>query len=193
MLFWQGRKHSYTIRRYRQQLYRLSNDWLTWLELPLAEQILPLSDYLSPANNLPELQPISITLRSDQNVSWQVQMIASDILLLLGDIVVQSALTPILKIMPLDRNTRIQTALATRPQAGKKLYQTLGIPSWLRESLVVVSATFINAEDQLTIELPLLLLSPFKTWVLGSDMFHTDISIGNKMSIESQLILNKPL
>ena len=193
VLFWQGRKHSYSIRRYRQQLYRLSNDWLKWLELPLTEQILPLSDSLSLANNLPEHQSISIILCSDKKVSWQVQMIASDILLLLGDIAVQSALTPILKIMPLDRNTRIQTALATRPQAGKKLYQTLGIPSWLRESLVVVSATFINAEDQLTIELPLLLLSPFKTWVLGSDMFHTDISIGNKMSIESQLILNKPL
>lgn len=193
VLFWQGRKQSYTIRRYRQQLYRLSNDWLKWLELPLTEQILPLSDSLSLANNLPKHQSISIILCSDKKVSWQVQIIATEILDLLGDIAVQSALTPILKIMPLDRNTRIQTALATRPQAGKKLYQTLGIPSWLRESLVVVSATFINAEDQLTIELPLLLLSPFKTWVLGSDMSHTDISIGNKMSIESQLILNKPL
>ena len=182
-LFWQGRKHSYTIRRYRQQLYRLSDDWLKWLELPLAEQILTLSHSLSLDCNLPKHQPISITLRSDQNVSWRVQMIASDILTLLGDIAVQPASIPILKIMPLARNTRIQTALATRPQAGKKLYQTLGVPSWMRESLIVVSATFINAEDQLTIELPFLLLSPFEYWSLGSEIVNAEVSVENKLSI----------
>ena len=182
-LFWQGRKQSYTIRRYRQQLYRLSDDWLKWLELPLAEQIIPLSEVLSLDNNLLEHQPISITLRSDKNVSWQVQMIPNEILLLLGDIVVQPTLTPILKIMPLDRKQRIQTALATRPQAGKKLYQTLGIPSWMRESLAVVSAIFINAEDQLTIELPLLLLSSFEYWVLSSEIVNAEVSVESKLSI----------
>ena len=183
-LFWQGRKQSYTIRRYRQQLYRLSNDWLTWLKIPLTEQILPLSDSLSLANNLPERQPISITLWSDKKVSWQVQMIASEILDLLGDLAVQSTLTPMLKIMPLDRKQRIQTALATRPQAGKKLYQTLGISSWMRESLAVVSATFIDAEDRLTIELPLLLLSPFEYWELSSEIVNAEVSVENKLSIE---------
>ena len=192
-LFWQGRKQSYSVRRYRQQLYRLSDEWLKWLKLPLTEQMLPLAEALSLAHNVPEHQPLSINLRSDRKVSWHAQMIPNELLRILEDSALQPLLKPMLKVTPLDRNTRIQTALATRPQSGKKLYQTLGIPSWLRESLVVVSATFINAEDQLTIELPLLLLSPFKTWVLGSDMFHTDISIGNKMSIESQLILNKPL
>ena len=182
-LFWQGRKQSYTIRRYRQQLYRLSDDWLKWLKLPLAEQIIPLSEVLSLDNNLLEHQPISITLRSDKNVSWQVQMIPNEILLLLGDIVVQPTLTPILKIMPLDRKQRIQTALATRPQAGKKLYQTLGIPSWMRESLAVVSAIFINAEDQLTIELPLLLLSSFEYWVLSSEIVNAEVSVESKLSI----------
>ena len=182
-LFWQGRKASYTIRRYRQQLYRLSDDWLKWLELPLAEQILPLSDYLSPANNLLEHQPILIILRSDRKVSWQVQMIPNEILLLLGAIAVQPALTPILKIMALDRNTRIQTALATRSQAGKKLYQTLGIPSWMRESLIVVSVAFINAEDQSTIQQPLLLLSPFEYWALNSDIVNAEVSVENTLSI----------
>ena len=182
-LFWQGRKHSYTIRRYRQQLYRLSDDWLKWLELPLAEQILPLSDYLSPANNLLEHQPISIILRSDRKVSWQVQMIASEILDLLGDLAVQPTLIPILKVTPLDRNQRVQTVLASRPQSGKKLYQTLGIPSWMRESLIVVSATLINAEDQSTIELPLLLLSPLEYWALGSEIVNAEVSVENKLSI----------
>lgn len=182
-LFWQGRKQSYTIRRYRQQLYRLSDDWLAWLKIPLTEQVLPLSASLSLDNNLSKHQPIFITLRSDRKVSWQVQMIPNEILDLLVDLAVQPALTPILKIMPLDRKQRIQTALATRPQAGKKLYQTLGIPSWMRESLAVLYIAFINAENELTIELPLLLLSPFEYWALGSEIVNAEVSVENKLSI----------
>ena len=98
---------------------------------------------------------------------------------------------PMLKITPLDRNQRVQTALATRPQSGKKLYQTLGIPSWLRESLVVVSIINNDLDNASLIELPILLLSPFETWVLSSDIFNIDNSIENKLSIESQLIPNK--
>ena len=98
---------------------------------------------------------------------------------------------PMLKITPLDRNQRVQTALATRPQSGKKLYQTLGIPSWLRESLVVVSIINNDLDNASLIELPILLLSPFETWALSSDIFNIDNSIENKLSIESQLIPNK--
>jgi tRNA(Ile)-lysidine synthase len=192
-LFWQGRKQSYTIRRYREQLYRLSNDWLAWLKLPLSEQTLPLSEPLLLANNLPEHQPIPIILRSDQNVTWQVQMIPSELLPLLDDIALEATLKPILKITPLHRSTRIQTVLATRPQSGKKLYQTLGIPSWLRESLVMVSMVNSNLDKASSIELPLLLLSPFETWVLGADTLSTDSSIKSKPSIASQLIPNKPV
>ena len=81
---------------------------------------------------------------------------------------------PMLKITPLDRNQRVQTALATRPQSGKKLYQTLGIPSWMRESLVVVSIINNDLDNASLIELPILLLSPFETWVLSSDIFNID-------------------
>ena len=88
-----------------------------------------------------------------------------------------------IRFAPLGRQQRVQTVLASRPQSGKKLYQTLGIPSWMRESLIVVSATFINAEDQLTIELPLLLLSPFEYWALNSDIVNAEVSVENKLSI----------
>jgi tRNA(Ile)-lysidine synthase len=196
MLFWQGRKQSYTIRRYRQQLYRLSSDWLKWLKLPLAEQTLSLSVPLSLANHLPEHQPISITLRSDQSITWQVQMIPKELLRLLDDIALKATLKPVLKITPLHRNTRIQTALATRPQAGKKLYQTLGIPSWMRESLAVVHVMFRNAEDEIMIELPLLLLSPFERWVLGSDKSDPKFNTDSKhlaATVNSYLRSNNPL
>ena len=60
--------------------------------------------------------------------------------------------------------------MASRPQAGKKLYQTLGVPVWLRESLVVVSAVSIQQDK----EWPLLLVSPFESWVLGTSRSLTD-------------------
>ena len=87
----------------------------------------------------------------------------------------ETVLDAVLKIKPLDRKQRVQTALATRPQSGKKLYQTLGIPLWLRESLVVVSVAFLDKEHTKH-EIPILLLSPFNSWVLKNNF---SISIKN--------------
>ena len=71
---------------------------------------------------------------------------------------------------PLGRQQRVQTALASRPKAGKKLYQTLGVPVWLRESLVVVSVVSAQQDK----EWPLLLVSPFECWVLDRNKSLTD-------------------
>src|SRR5699024_10203881 len=116
-----------------QQLYRLSNDWLKWLELPLSEQTRTLVIHSVSGNN-----PISITLRKDGQFTWQTQIAPNEVTQLLKSYEYKVKVT----FAPLDRQQRIQTALASRPQSGKKLYQTLAIPSWLRESLVVVSVTF---------------------------------------------------
>jgi tRNA(Ile)-lysidine synthase len=183
-LCWQGRKQQYIICRYRQQLYRLSTTWLTWLALPLAEQTQtfpnPSSSKISSSQNI----VTTITLRTDEIFTWQLPLTVDDIEPLIsrlnGSLVTDNSSTTqpilistqdnfVLKIAPLGRQQRIQTALATRPQAGKKLYQTLGIPLWLRDSLVVISLIFTSAEDGSQIDLPLLLLSPFYSWVLGSD------------------------
>ena len=190
-LFWQGRQQSYTIRRYRQQLYRLSNDWLAWLKIALIEQTQTLADFAMPDIDSDNNHPVLMSLRCNQNITWQVHMIPSELMPLLDNIALEATVMPMLKITPLDRNQRVQTALATRPQSGKKLYQTLGIPSWLRESLVVVSIINNDLDNASLIELPILLLSPFETWVLSSDIFNIDNSIENKLSIESQLIPNK--
>lgn len=169
-IFWQGRKQSYTIRRYRQQLYRLSNNWLTWLKIPLIEQAQTLSKRFLLNANLTNHQPDWLPLRSSQYFTWQVELMPN----VLGQLLNKDQDEGEIKIVPLGRQQRIQTAHATRPQAGKKLYQTLGIPSWLRESLMVVSITESSLENKLTDnesnrELPILLLSPFKSWVLGAD------------------------
>lgn len=190
-LYWQGLKESYTIRRYRQQLYRLSSDWLAWFKLPIIETIQTLPNLSTADFNLLDDNSVSIPLRVNSDFMWQVQ-------------IVPNALTQLLKshhvekhhlenhqykikvtLTPLNRKQRIQTALATRPQAGKKLYQTLGIPLWLRESLVVVSVALINEEsveselleNESPIACPILLLSPFESWILECDCLKADSNI----------------
>src|SRR5690606_28676763 len=152
-LFWQGRKQSYTVRRYRQQLYRLCSDSLKWLALPLTKQTQILFNFTE--SNLIKAdvqatgrQPVAINLRNEDKFAWQLKVLPNEVIQLLESYNVESD-TDKLKITfaPLERNQRVQTALASRSQAGKKLYQTLGIPSWLRENLIVVSVTLINKES----------------------------------------------
>lgn len=191
VLFWQGRKQSYTVRRYRQQLYRLSNDWLKWLELPLSEQTRTLVIHSVSGNN-----PIYITLRKDGQFTWQTQIAPNEVTQLLKSYEYKVKVT----FAPLDRQQRIQTALASRPQFGKKLYQTLAIPSWLRESLVVVSVTFMNKEssknepleNDCPIELPILLLSPFESWALNAEQANISVDVKQLVAfINSHLTLHK--
>uniref|UniRef100_UPI0026097C5D tRNA lysidine(34) synthetase TilS C-terminal domain-containing protein n=1 Tax=uncultured Psychrobacter sp. TaxID=259303 RepID=UPI0026097C5D len=101
---------------------------------------------------------------------------------------------------PLGRNQRVKTALASRPQAGKKLYQNLAIPSWMRESLVVVSVAFMNKEssknelleNDCPIELPILLLSPFENWVLNAEQANINVDVKQLAAfINSYLTLHK--
>ena len=197
-LFWQGRKQSYTIRRYRQQLYRLSNDWLKWLELPLAEQTQTLLN-LTVADKA-DSESFSMTLRSDDTFTWQLQILPNEVMRLLESYKVESDKDKIeITFAPLNRNQRVQTALASRPQSGKKLYQTLGIPSWMRESLVVVSVTLINKEssenelleNDCPIEQPILLLSPLENWVLDAEQANINVDVKQLAAfIDSHLIVH---
>ncbi|WP_201548997.1 tRNA lysidine(34) synthetase TilS [Psychrobacter sp. Pi2-1] len=176
-LFWQGRKASYTIRRYRQQLYRMSSEWLSWLKLPLTEQVLPLSRLSLSKNNSADSSFELVTLCSSNDCIWQLRVMGDALLRLLEnstDCVVQQI---VLKVAPLDRMQRLKTEMAARPQAGKKLYQTLGIPIWLRDSLMVVSITFIKKSENgsdIQTDIPLLLTLPFESWLLSSEQMDSD-------------------
>ena len=170
-LFWQGRKASYIIRRYRQQLYRLSSEWLSWLEIPLIEHKLTLAR-ITLSNHSTDHNLASLTMRSSDRYTWQLQVKADALLRLLENSTDGVAQQVVLKVVPLGRKQRLKTKMAARPQAGKKLYQTLGIPLWLRESLIVVSATFIKKyedESDIQTDIPLLLASPFESWLLSSE------------------------
>ena len=201
-LFWQGRKQSYTVRRYRQQLYRLSSDWLKWLELPFTEQTQALSIHtqfhlteasIYAANS----KSVSMTLRNNNKFTWQLQIMPNELVRLLKSYKEDKVK---FTFAPLERNQRVQTVLASRPQAGKKLYQTLGIPLWMRESLVVVSVTFINErnieneylDNERHIELPILLLSPFESWVLAAEQSSINTDVKQLAAlIKSHLILRQ--
>lgn len=159
-LDWQGRTQPYSIRRYRQQLYRLSSIWLEWLALPLTEQTQILAN-----TRLSQDKSATVTLRTGKGVDWKLEITHNTLIQFISDKFISDKDLVELKFAPLDRQQRFQTALATRPQAGKKLYQTLGVPVWLRDSLVVVSAASAQKDE----ELPLLLVSPFESWVLGAD------------------------
>ena len=199
VLFWQGRKQSYTVRRYRQQLYRLSSDWLKWLELPFTEQTQTLSSHTE--SNLTVIhtthsKSVSMTLRNDNKITWQLQTMPNEVAQPLEIYKDKVKFT----FAPLDRHQRVQTVLASRPQAGKKLYQTLGIPSWLRESLVVVSVAFINdrnignelLDNERPINCPILLLSPFESWVLAAEQSSINADVKQLATlIKSQLTVRK--
>ena len=185
-LFWQGRMQSYTVRRYRQQLYRLSSEWLAWLNIPLTQQTQILSDLTVTTTKSTENKSVSICLRNNDDFNWQVQTVPTALMQLLE---MDSDEAEVI-FEPLDRQHRVKTAMAARPQAGKKLYQALGIPSWLRESLVVVSVVSIHHDKKL----PLLLVSPFESWVLGmsssvtnatDNMDFLDSAIRNVISLNS--------
>ena len=187
-LFWQGRMQSYTIRRYRQQLYRLSSDWLSWLEIPLIEQELTLASITS-SNHSADNNLTPLILRSGHEYAWQLQVMLDALIPLLEPLKSHISEIPsqfVLKVAPLNRKQRLKTAMASRPQAGKKLYQTLGIPSWLRESLVVVSIALLDSDDakeNVISDIPILLLSPFERWVLSDSHLNTEDANAEQVSI----------
>lgn len=188
-LFWQGRKQSYIIRRYRQQLYRISAQWSAWLEAPLSDQTQVILDPRVADIDPDNANNASITLRTSADFIWQLHIKPRELASLFNEDKDEKTHQTLLKVAPLDRKQRLKTALSTLPQSGKKLFQTLGIPFWLRESLVVVSVTLVNqdiepidAESLQTI--PVLLLSPFDSWMLHTDKLTRE----NKVTSFSEVI-----
>ncbi|WP_114701338.1 tRNA lysidine(34) synthetase TilS [Psychrobacter proteolyticus] len=192
-LFWQGRKASYTIRRYRQQLYRMSSEWLSWLKLLRTEQVLLLSSLSLSKNNSADNSFELVTLCRSNDYIWQLQVKVDGLVRLLENSTDCVAQQIVLKVAPLDRKQRLKTEMAARPQAGKKLYQTLGIPLWLRESLIVVSITLTKKSEDgsdIQTDIPLLLASPFESWLLSSEQTDSDAK-SNQLAeyIKSELSL----
>ncbi|MGB2082527.1 MAG: tRNA lysidine(34) synthetase TilS, partial [Psychrobacter sp.] len=118
-----------------------------------------------------------VTLCSSNDYIWQLRVMGDALLRLLENSTDGVAQQIVLKVAPLDRKQRLKTEMAARPQAGKKLYQTLGIPLWLRDSLMVVSITLTKKSEDgsdIQTDIPLLLASPFESWLLSSEQIDSD-------------------
>ncbi len=203
-LDWYAKDQRYSIYRYRQQLYRLSHSWLDWLTLPLIEQTQMLPNKALSQTYQCEKETLKFTVRANERYRWQLHIKLDELATLLihdvHEINNDSEIT--LRVAPLGRKQRLQTALASRPQSGKKLYQTLSIPVWLRDSLLVVSAVSTKStnpepinltvidEDHEQCEQPLLLLSPFDYWILKPNNRKAAITNSDlKELIKSSLLL----
>ncbi len=171
-LDWHASLQNYRIYRYRQQIYRLSHNFLDWLALPISEK-----NYVLPVNfHNKSLTNIDIRTDSNTEYRWQLQVDSTKIDKEKWSDIVKLQETITLNVAPLNRQQKIQTTAMGRAQSGKKLYQTLEIPVWLRDSLVVITAIIDNDEslndneiESSKTDIPLLLLSPFASWNLTLD------------------------
>lgn len=179
-LDWHASRQRYSLYRYRRQLYCLSHDFIDWLALPINEHkcVLPVNLLGGLTGNLQDddqketLFNISIRMDSHTGYRWQLQVDWTDIDKDQWLEITHKKKPMTLKIAPLNRQQKLRTTSMGRAQAGKKLYQTLEIPVWLRDSLVVVSIisetknNVGSAIKNVQEEQAILLLSPFASWQL---------------------------
>lgn len=197
-LHWHGAIQHYVIKRHRHTLHRLQADWLDWLQTPLYD-----SGFVT--NSTHTQQTHTVTLRTAAFAN-QGQMLTWQLVLHLHAIGLQSvtrqglnaqksmriSVRPLHKTdrlsiyQPFEANTDTKTATSTEtttgrfrpPQSGKKLLQSLGIASWLRQSVLLVEAnTYANSESNPASSqtVPLWLICPWRRWALQPCLADTDI------------------
>ena len=129
-IFWQGKKNAFIVCRYQNRLYRYHHAVWDLLQFP----------------------PCAVTNQNHQTV-----------LKLSDELIFWLSLPKNINVRPLQKTDKIQYHQHTANQAmmnwqlsGKKLYQTLKIPSWLRDNLWLICH-----QDK-----PLYLISVFHLWQL---------------------------
>lgn len=190
-LHWQGNAQHYVIKRYRHTLHRLHVSWLNWLQTPMicSNFIVNLADEYVTTSKANIAKPhITVTLRkamfapTGQQLTWQLTL---NLNTLKKHMLQQKMATKAIKISirPLHKDDRISISSATKkntrrpPQSGKKLQQSLGIASWLRQSVLLIEAHMI--EDKIKTKcpdqtLPLLLICPWQQWTLQAFLANVD-------------------
>ena len=189
-LEWYAQNQRYSIRRYREQLYRLSQSWLDWLSVAPAAQ----TQLVSMDQDTVTIDLLKDGCMQDKRYSWQLSLSLSELASSelasseLASLLLTKKNELIIKVTALTRQQKLKTQLAGQAQSGKKLYQTLGVPLWLRESLAVMSV--ITTDSETTIELPLLLISPFDSWMLDTGSGFNTQKFDLKTVINNNLYLN---
>jgi len=143
-LEWQASAQNFYIFRYRHQLFRLNQDFLAAIQQPIAPKVF----YPKLSNQE------TITLFDINNYQWQLELSKE----------AQDYLQPHgfgLDVRALDRDQKLTLAPNATPKSGKKLFQALGIPVWLRNTLIVVSLIDVNQ-----VLIPVMLCSLYQRWSL---------------------------
>lgn len=143
-LEWQATAQNYVIFRYRQHLFRLSQDFLSALQQPILPNII--------YPKLPSQK--TILLLKIATYHWQLELSKE-----VKEYLQHHNLG--LDIRPLNRDEKLILAPNATPKSGKKLFQALGIPVWLRDSLVMIS--FIDSQKT---RYPVQLCSIYQDWAL---------------------------
>ena len=189
-LEWYAQNQRYSIRRYREQLYRLSQSWLDWLSVAPAEQ----TQLVSRDQDTITINLLKESRIADKRYSWQLSLSLSELASneLASNELASLPLTNqnqlIIKVTALTRQQKLKTQRSGQAQSSKKLYQTLGVPIWLRKSLAVISV--IMTDSKTTIELPLFLVSPFNSWKLDTDSGFNTQKADLKTMLNNRLYLN---
>ena len=180
-LDWYAQSQRYHIRRYGKQLYRLSQSWLEWLAIAPVKQMQQFS------SNQSEITVLNLRENNfdiNARYHWQLWFLPTELASLLTD----NTNELIIKVTPLTRQQKLKTSLSRQAQAGKKLYQTLKVPVWLRDSLLIISVIIIDSDT--TRELPLLLMSPFESWVLETGSQYVQQKADFRKVIKNSLYSN---
>ncbi len=180
-LDWYAQSQRYHIRRYGKQLYRLSQSWLEWLAIAPVKQMQQFSSNQSERAVL-NLRENNFDINARYH--WQLWFLPTELASLLTD----NTNELIIKVTPLTRQQKLKTSLSRQAQAGKKLYQTLKVPVWLRDSLLIISVIIIDSDT--TRELPLLLMSPFESWVLETGSQYVQQKADFRKVIKNSLYSN---
>lgn len=143
-LEWQAMTQNFYIFRYRHQLFRLNQDFLAAIQQPIAPK------FFYPKSSNQE----TITLFDINNYQWQLELSKE------GQDYLQNQGFG-LDVRALNRDQKLTLAPNATPKSGKKLFQALGIPVWLRNTLIVVSLIDVN---QMLI--PVMLCSLYQRWSL---------------------------
>ncbi|MDO5768075.1 MAG: tRNA lysidine(34) synthetase TilS [Psychrobacter sp.] len=171
-LYWHSGHKSYEIRRYQQQLFRLDSRWLEWLAQPI------LTQQICPTDKIGPISKISLTSHANQdslkdtsiktadNVDWRLLYLSQLMTALVSSVELNSLSQTLpsdsvkehpaaycLQLQALPRQWAVTLAGRLGRKSGKKLFQDLRLPSFMRESvallsLVDVSQSFEDTDGQ---------------------------------------------
>lgn len=166
-LEWQASEQDFYILRYRNHLFRLNQKFFAKLQQPVHPKVF--------YPKLPNHETMS--LFQINNYHWQLK-------------ISKAAMTFLqnhgfgLDVRALNRLQKLTLAPNATPKSGKKLFQALGIPVWLRDSLVVISLI-----DDKKVLLPVLLCSIYQSWALyesGIDALKSEQKEQVRFTIQSR-------